>query len=57
MNMTELSFKKENPVQNGNKELGLICTDKMFKLKIGYLQSWFALHFFNIDNVLDFKSI
>lgn len=55
--MTESSLKKENPVQNGNKkELGLICTAKMFKLNIGYLQS---LHFilFNIDNVLDFKSL
>lgn len=30
--MTELSLRKENPVQNGNKkkELGFICTDKMF---------------------------
>lgn len=57
--MTELSLKEGYPVQNGNKKKyrTLYALIRCFKLNIGYLKSWFALHVFNINNFLDFKSL
>lgn len=43
--MTELSLKEGYPVQNGNKKnKTLYVLIRCFKLNIGYLKSWFALH-------------